>query len=43
MDFFVWGYIKAIIYTSPVDSEENLIAHIVEAAANIRQQPGGHF
>jgi hypothetical protein len=27
------------MYTSPVDAEEDLIAHIVEAAAIIRQQP----
>jgi hypothetical protein len=40
MDFFLWGHIKALIYILPVDSEEDLIAHIVEAAATIRQQPG---
>jgi len=40
MDFFVWGHIKALIYTTPVDSEEGLIACIVVAAATIRQQPG---
>jgi hypothetical protein len=37
MDFFLWGHIKALIYTSPVDSED-LIARIVEAAAASRQQ-----
>jgi len=31
------GHIKALIYASPVDSEEDLIAHIVQAAAGIRQ------
>jgi len=40
MDFFIWGNIKALIYTTPVDSEEGLIACIVVAAATIRQQPG---
>jgi hypothetical protein len=40
MDFALWSHIKALIYTSPVDSEEDLIAHIVEAAATLRQQPG---
>jgi len=39
VDFFLWGHIKALIYTSPVDSEEDLIACIVEAEATIRQQP----
>jgi hypothetical protein len=38
MDFFLWGHIKALIYTSPVDSEEDLIACNVEAKATIRQQ-----
>jgi len=38
MYFFLWGHIKALIYMSPVGSEEDLIARIVEAAASIRQQ-----
>jgi len=29
MDFFLWGH----IYTLSVDSEEDLIAHIIETAA----------
>jgi len=37
MDFFLWGRNKALIYTSPVDSEEDIIARIVEIAATIRQ------
>jgi len=40
MDFFIWGHIKNLIYTSPVDCEEDLIAHIVEAARTIRQEHG---
>jgi hypothetical protein len=42
MDFFLWGHIKALIYTSPGDSEEDRtrIARILEAATNFRQQPG---
>jgi hypothetical protein len=39
MYFFIWGHIKALIYTSRVESEEDLIACIVEAEATIRQQP----
>jgi hypothetical protein len=39
MDFFLWGHIKALIYMSPVDSEEDLIARMAEEAASIRQQP----
>jgi hypothetical protein len=33
MDFFLWGHIKAMIYISPADFEEDLIARIVKAAA----------
>jgi hypothetical protein len=40
IDFFLCGHLKALIYTSPVDSEEDLIASTVEAAATTRQQPG---
>jgi hypothetical protein len=40
MDYFLWGHIKALLYTSPVDSEDDLIACIAEAAATIRQQTG---
>ena len=40
MDFFLWGHIQTLIYTSPVDFEEGLLVPVVEAAANIRQQPG---
>jgi len=34
-DFFLWGH----IYISTVDSEEDLIARIIEAAVTIRPQP----
>ena len=33
MDLFLWGYMKALIYTSPVDSEEARIARIFVTAA----------
>jgi len=33
LHFFLWGHIKALMYMSPVDSEEDLIARIAEAAA----------
>jgi len=40
MGFFVWSHIKPLVYTSPVDSEDDLIVRIFEAATTIRQQPG---
>jgi len=39
MDFILWGHVNALIYMSPVDSEEDLIACVVEAAATTSQQP----
>jgi hypothetical protein len=39
-DFFLSGHTEALIYMSLPESEEDLIAHTVEAAATIRQQPG---
>ena len=38
MDFFLWGHIKALIYTLPVDCEDDVIFCIVEAVVTIRQQ-----
>jgi len=40
MEFFLWGHIKVVIYTSPCDSEEDRIARILETATTFRQQPG---
>jgi hypothetical protein len=39
MEFFLWGHISTLIYMPPNDSEEDLIARIVESAATIRQHP----
>jgi hypothetical protein len=40
MEFFLWAHIKALMYTLLDDSEEDLTACIVEAAATITQKPG---
>jgi hypothetical protein len=40
MNVFLLSHIKALIYISPVDSDDDLIARISEAAATIRQLPG---
>jgi hypothetical protein len=39
-DFFLWDHNEELIYMSLVESQEDLIARIVEAAATIRKQPG---
>ena len=35
MEFFLWGHIKALIYTTPVDSGEDLSGLLLR-----QQQPG---
>jgi hypothetical protein len=37
---FLWSYMKILFYFSPVNSDDNLIALIVEAAATFRHDPG---
>ena len=39
-DFFLWGHMTALIDKLPVDSEEYLIVHIIEAVATVMQKPG---
>jgi len=39
LDVFPWVYMKTLMYSSPVDSEEDLIFHIIEAATTIQQKP----
>ncbi|GFV46602.1 uncharacterized protein TNCV_4121 [Trichonephila clavipes] len=38
LDFFLWGHIKSLVYSSPVDSNE--VARIAVAAGEIREMPG---
>lgn len=40
LDFFLWGYLKAKVYHTPVSSAEELVARIVAAAGQIRDTPG---
>ena len=39
LDFFLWGAMKELVYETPVDSEEDLVARIVDAAAQIAEKP----
>jgi hypothetical protein len=36
LDFYLWGHVKTIVYTSPVDNEEALHHRIVDACQTIR-------
>ena len=40
LDFFLWGYMKSVVYETDTDSEEDLAARIVSAAAEVRETPG---
>ncbi|GFY06049.1 uncharacterized protein TNCV_3863531 [Trichonephila clavipes] len=40
LEFFFWGRMKSLVYTSPVDSDEALVARIVVVAGEIREMPG---
>ena len=37
MDFFIWGEMKCLMYETPIDTPEELLARVVEAAAIIRE------
>ena len=37
MDFFIWGKMKCLVYETPIDTPEELVALVAEAAAIIRE------
>jgi hypothetical protein len=39
LDFFLWGAMKALVYETPVDSEQDLVARIAVAAGDIAEIP----
>ncbi|GFX00335.1 uncharacterized protein TNCV_1273291 [Trichonephila clavipes] len=40
LDYFSWKHMKNLVHATPLDSDENLVARISEAAAHIREIPG---
>jgi hypothetical protein len=40
LDFYLWGYLKILVYAAPVDKEETLHRRIVDACQTIRSCPG---
>jgi hypothetical protein len=40
VEFYLWGHLKALLYAAPVDSEEPLHHHIVDACQTISSSPG---
>ncbi|GFX04256.1 uncharacterized protein TNCV_3974051 [Trichonephila clavipes] len=39
LHFFLWGHMKRLVYASPVDSDEVLVAWIAVVACDIREMP----
>jgi hypothetical protein len=39
LDFFVWGYLKDLVYATPVQTRDDLILRIQEACENLRNNP----
>jgi hypothetical protein len=40
LDFFFWGHMKSLVYATPVQSEEDLVARIAVASGDISEMPG---
>lgn len=40
LDFFLWGHLKSLVYTTPVENVDNLRNRIIEACDTIRNTPG---
>lgn len=39
LDYFLWGTMKDLIYTTPVESEEDLVGRIAVAAGDVQEMP----
>jgi hypothetical protein len=37
LDFFLWGHIKSLVYETPVETQEELIARILAACLVVQQ------
>jgi len=40
LDFFVWGYLKSLVYATPVPDRQALRDRIVDGCNTIRDTPG---
>lgn len=40
LDFFLWGHMKSLVYTTPIEDKDDLIHRITEACETIRNTPG---
>lgn len=40
LDFCLWGHLKSLVYSTPVESEEDLVARILAACQMVQDMPG---
>jgi hypothetical protein len=40
LDFFLWGYVKSLVYETPVRGEEDLLARVMAACTHVQGIPG---
>ncbi|GBO12185.1 hypothetical protein AVEN_110077-1 [Araneus ventricosus] len=40
LDFLLWAHSKSLVYESPIDSDEDLVARISVATGDVREMPG---
>jgi hypothetical protein len=40
LDYFFWGHVKSLVYETPVDTPEELLARILAASDVVRETPG---
>ncbi|GFV90538.1 uncharacterized protein TNCV_2222541 [Trichonephila clavipes] len=38
--FFLWGFLKGLVYETPVATPEDLVGRVIEAAGCVRDTPG---
>ncbi|KAJ4449343.1 hypothetical protein ANN_00741 [Periplaneta americana] len=39
LDFCVWGHLKSLVYETPIESEDELIAQVLAAADSLQHMP----
>ncbi|GFW86295.1 hypothetical protein TNCV_4330791 [Trichonephila clavipes] len=40
LDYYLWGHLKILVYATPLDSDEDLVARISEVTARVCEIPG---
>ena len=40
MEFFLWLFLKELVYETPVEKPEDLVGRIIEVAGCVRDTPG---